>query len=269
MDKLIFLDIDGTIIMPRQAPSQATIDAIRTVRANGHKVFLSTGRLESGIPEQVRSIGFDGGIYSAGGRAVVQGTEILNHPMPPELVQRVTEALQVRNMFFSLECASGVYLGADEHSFFTTVYRAASIFKKDLNALNRAQKPENDPVYKIMFWAKKKTQVERLAQHLHPSARTICYPNMVPNGHFLCGEISCWDANKGAALKRICQYLDKSSTDCIAFGDSMNDVEILQAAGIGIAMGNAEDCVKELSNQVCERCDEDGVAKALARLGLI
>ena len=269
MGKLIFFDIDGTIAMPGTKPSAAAVHAIRAVRSNGHKVFLSTGRLETAIAEDIRSIGFDGGIYSAGGRVVVQGTEILNHPMPFELVQRVMGALQERNMFFFLECASGIYLCADVGAFSAAVYKMVSIFRKDLHAMSWAQKPENDPVYKIVFLAKNKKQAEQLARHLRPYARTICFATMIPNGLLASGEISCQDIDKGTALNHICRYLDVSPADCIAFGDSMNDAEILQAAGIGVAMGNAEACVKEIADQVCGRCEDDGLAKALADMGLI
>lgn len=269
MGKLIFFDIDGTIAMPGAKPSAAAVHAIRAARDNGHKAFLSTGRLETAVAGDVRSIGFDGGIYSAGGRVVVHGTEILNRPMPAELVRRVMEALQERNMFFFLECASGIYLCADAGAFSAAVYKMVSTFRKDLRAMNWAQKPENDPVYKIVFLARNKKQAERLAWHLRSSARTICFASMIPNGLLASGEISCLDVDKGTALNRICQYLDVSPADCIAFGDSMNDAEILRAAGIGVAMGNAEACVKELADQVCGRCEEDGLAKALADMGLI
>ena len=59
-----------------------------------------------------------------------------------------------------------------------------------------------------------------------------------------------------------------AAEDTIAFGDSMNDAEILRAAGTGVAMGNAGGGVKKLAGQICERWDEDGIAKALTRMGL-
>lgn len=269
MGKLIFFDVDGTIAMPGAKPSAATVHAIRAVRDNGHKVFLSTGRLETAVAEDIRSIGFDGGIYSAGGRVVVQGAEIFNHPMPNELVQRVMEALQERNMFFFVECASGVYLCADIGVFPAAVYKMVSTFRKDLHAMNWAQKPKNDPVYKIVFLAKNKRQAEQLARRLRPSARTICLASMIPSGLLASGEISCQDIDKGTALNLVCRYLDVSPADCVAFGDSMNDAEILRAAGTGVAMGNAEASVKEIADRVCGRCEEDGLAKALADMGLL
>lgn len=83
------------------------------------------------------------------------------------------------------------------------------------------------------------------------------------------GEISDASINKGTALRRVCDHLNVTSDDAIAFGDSMNDAEILRAAGTGIAMGNAEEAVKKFADQVCERWDEDGIAKTLTRMGLI
>ena len=75
--------------------------------------------------------------------------------------------------------------------------------------------------------------------------------------------------NKGLALRKICAYYGMETSQCIAFGDSMNDAEILSAAGIGIAMADSEECVKSFADDICGTCAEDGVAKALVRLGLI
>ena len=71
MPKLLFFDIDGTLCMPGKAPSPRTVEAIQKARANGHKVFLSTGRNITGIPKAVNDIGFDGYITNAGACAQV------------------------------------------------------------------------------------------------------------------------------------------------------------------------------------------------------
>lgn len=269
MSKLIFFDIDGTIIAPGQVPSQSTIEAIQSARANGHKVFLSTGRREADVPENVRSIGFDGGIYSAGGRVVVDGIERLNHPMPVHLVQQVIDIMREWNLYFILESASGTYVGAKDQTFPSAIKQMICILEAELDVINQKRMPERDDIYKIVFLAESKTQAEHLIQKLNSVAKIVCFGSLFPDYLAVIGEISDRNTDKGTALTCICQCLGADLADCIAFGDSMNDAEILQAAGIGIAMGNAEERVKELADQVCERCNEDGIAKALVRLGLI
>lgn len=277
MGKLIFLDVDGTIIIPKQPPSKRTVAAIRAARSNGHKVFLSTGRVENDVVENVRAIGFDGGIYSAGGRAVLNGTEILNHPMSAELVQRVTELMDECNMLFMMESTSGTYvlkngmltqINVDQ---FYTSGEPQRIMDERRRGIGPKWMPayKDIPVYKIEFLARSKDQVEWLGKQLGSTAKVVCFDDLIPGLTLIFGEVSDWSINKGAALNSICRYLNATPEDCIAFGDSMNDTEILQAAGLGIAMENSEAAVKEIADQICERCEEDGVAKALERMKLI
>ena len=89
------------------------------------------------------------------------------------------------------------------------------------------------------------------------------------DGCWIPGEISDASVNKGTALHRVCDFLKISPNDTIAFGDSMNDAEILRVAGTGVAMGNAAEAVKKIADQVCERWDEDGIARTLVRMGFI
>lgn len=78
MGKLIFLDIDGTITMPGRPPSSVVVKAIRQARRNGHMVFLNTGRAICNVDASIADIGFDGGIYHAGGWVFVGDREIIN-----------------------------------------------------------------------------------------------------------------------------------------------------------------------------------------------
>ena len=75
--------------------------------------------------------------------------------------------------------------------------------------------------------------------------------------------------SKGKALRHILQEVHLSLEDCIAFGDGFNDLEILEVAGLGIAMGNAQKSVKDKAKDVCSSVQENGVAKKLVELGYI
>lgn len=268
MSKLIFLDVDGTIAMPDALPGRRTVEAIRAARANGHKVFLSTGRLEAYVDEAVREIGFDGGIYSAGGRVVAGGNVISDRPMPPDLVRRITDALTEENMPYLVENAQGVCT-ADGRVLRSIGGLKRAYFDGLIPRKEGARSYDENSVYKILFHAAGTAQAESLKENLAAAAKVVLFPNLAPELPVIPGEVSRWDIHKGTALRSVCQYLKADLSDCIAFGDSMNDAEIIRAAGIGIAMGNAEACVKEIADQICESCEEDGIAKALARMNLI
>lgn len=89
MSKLVFFDIDGTLAHPGDSPTPATVAAIRQLRTNGHKAFLSTGRTMDSIPGPVAEIGFDGGIFSSGAVVMCGDQIIAQHFMPDDLVQRI------------------------------------------------------------------------------------------------------------------------------------------------------------------------------------
>ena len=277
MRKLIFLDIDGTILPPGQRPSHVTVEAICAARSNGHKVFVSTGRVETGVTDHVQAIGFDGGIYSAGGRAVVNGVEILNRPMPIELVQQVIDIMERCNSAYMLEAVDGIYIVKDGALSCVDMeeFDASREFRRILEERRLSQKPKwaaelrMHPVYKIDFLTESKAQADLLGEQLGRAAKVVRFDVLASDIPLTFGEVSDWSINKGMALECVCRYLGAEPADCIAFGDSMNDAEILQAAGIGVAMANSEAGVKEIADQVCERCEENGVAKALARMGLI
>ncbi len=73
-------------------------------------------------------------------------------------------------------------------------------------------------------------------------------------------------ANKGAALERLCGLLGLDKSESIAFGDDTNGISMLRAAGMGVAMGNGKDAVKEAADMVTLSNDEAGLAKALEKL---
>lgn len=83
-----------------------------------------------------------------------------------------------------------------------------------------------------------------------------------------CMEITHRDADKGRGLEEICRILDIPEECVMALGDSGNDVAMLRRAGLGVAMGNAPEFVKEAADAVTDRYDEDGAAKAIERWAL-
>lgn len=269
--RLLFFDIDGTLAMPGENPGADTVRAIRAARTNGYPVFLSTGRTEDTVPPAVRDIGFDGGIYSAGGRVVADGTVLAERTMPLEMSGAIIQAMQSEHLTFTVETATGNFRYGVIPAAAANQSGANSEFLRVLKIPDMIPLEEyrGEPAYKISFMAESQATIDGLARRLPTAVKLVQFGNLTSGFPVIVGEISDRRIHKGLALEELCAHYGASAADSIAFGDSMNDVEMLLAAGIGIAMGNAEEAVKALADQVCESCREDGVAKALIRLGMV
>lgn len=255
--KLLFFDIDGTLARPGRPPSRPVVDAIRAARANGHLTFLSTGRPSYLVPPEIDAIGFDGYIYSVGGRVLAGGDVLFDRTMPEELSRMALDAIREAGLFYTLECADCGFRNVPP------------LIQRLMPDALPAESYRGEPIYKISFFSPSPKAVDRLRRRLDDRVKLVYFGSMLKEVPFSSGEISDPGIDKGGALRLLCRHYGASPADCVAFGDSMNDAEILESAGLGVAMGNADAEVKRLADQVCESCEEDGVAKALARLGLI
>ena len=271
MRKLLFFDIDGTLCMPGEAPSQATVEAIRAARANGHLAFLSTGRSVFSIPEQVRAIGFDGVIASAGAHAEVNGEVILDDPMDPDLCREVQEVLAAQDAAYVLECYGANFSDMERVRCWPGYHeRLEAFFEVVCETLHirDASEYRGEPCYKLCFFAQDAGRMEKLHEALDSRFSFVFFDNLFPGLDAICGELNRHEVDKGRALEAICRRLGQTPADAIAFGDSANDLAMLRAAGLGIAMENGQEAVKRAADAVCPSCAADGVARTLAAMGL-
>ena len=276
MKKLLFFDIDGTLAYPQQEPAASTVEAIRQSRYNGHMAFISTGRTIDSIPGAVSRIGFDGGIFSAGGQVAIGEKVLYRFHMEDSLLQKLLARLRSMPVFYALETADGRFHSenADE------ILRLADLSGISENAMkltheilfDPGMRPMSEyggqPVFKIAYHCPKGAARTQLSAELAGLAKLVDYDNLLELPISV-GEISDPGVNKGNAIRALCLHLGMTTADCIAFGDSMNDAEMLRTAGVGVAMGNAPEHVQALSDLVCDRCACDGIAKALKKLHLI
>ena len=274
--KLIFLDIDGTLIAPRTAPTPSVTQAIRQARANGHLVFLCTGRNLPIIGADILDIGFDGIIASAGAYVEVGGEVLLDQLMPETLVQECLTVFHERGIFCRLETAEGVYF--DERM--EELLRAATPdprnselvrMQQEVRSFLSVRSYEEYPrqgAYKMCFVSTSLETIREAQGALGDRFEFVIHP-FASSASCFNGEIIPRWIGKGSALELVCRHFGAVVRDAIAFGDSMNDAAMLERAGVAVAMGHACEELKAMADIVCEDARHDGVAQEFRRMGLI
>ena len=272
--KLIFLDIDGTLTPAgTNVPPDSALEAIRSARARGHKVFLCTGR-NYGMLSPLLAYGFDGLIGSAGGYIECGGEIVYDCPMTEEQRVRVMDAFQRSGVFRTVECKQHTYTDEGFKEFLRTTSGGGGSellrWREQLES-NLGIRPmgeyQGEPVYKVIFMSPDLERLEAPMAELEKEF-SFCMEDNRKNGVFN-GELINRKFNKGMAVRRVSDHLGVPLEDAIAFGDSMNDREMLETAGLGICMGNGAPALREIAREVCPPLDEDGLYRAFEAHGLL
>lgn len=274
--KLIFLDIDGTLILGLTAPSARTVEAVRGARANGHRVFLCTGRNMPIIGEDILEVGFDGIIASAGSHVEAEGRVLFDSIQPEETIQECLAVFHVQGMYCRIETCEGIYTDPEMEALLRTakpdqgnseLIRMQKEIEAGIPIRPYGEYPHNG-AYKICFTSRDLASIERTKAVLEDR---FVYAVHAYGGSTACfnGEIIPRGIDKGKGMEIICRYYNADLRDTVAFGDSMNDLEMMRTAGVSVAMGNACETLKEMADSICESVGEDGIYHEFRRRGLM
>ena len=273
--KLIFLDIDGTLVRPgTNVPPPSALEAVRGARQRGHKVFLCTGR-NYGMLSPLLQYGFDGLVGSAGGYIECGGRVIYDCPMTEGQRERVLDVFARSGVFRTVESRDHAYTDEGLKDF---LGRSAGLsgssellrWQEQLES-NLGIRPmsayRGEPIYKVVFMS---PGMERLQE---PMAELegefdFCIQDGDAQG-MINGELINRKFSKGRAVRRLSEYLNIPLEDTVAFGDSMNDLDMLETAGLGICMGNGSEALKRAAREVCPPVEEDGLYRAFTAHGLL
>ena len=275
--RLVFLDVDGTLVDHHQHLAPSVPEAVRRARANGHLVHLCTGRSRREIPATVAGIGFDGAV-TAGGGFVEAGDELVqSFTMPPAAVDELVAFFDANGIEYNLQGFDDVHTSPGLLERVRPLFEGDIARERDASAARDMKQLEASMAYrgpapregiaKATFFGTDTGTFARvrdgLGERFHVITGTIPYLGEAG------GEVSLPGVHKGAAIARLAEHLGASMADTIGIGDSHNDLEMLQMCGVGIAMGNADDTVKSYADEVTASVSDDGVWHAFARHGLL
>lgn len=278
--KLIFLDIDGTLTKPGEnTPPASAVDAIAKARQNGHKVFLCTGRNPDMLKPLLR-YQFDGYISCAGGYVAVgeDYSEVLyDHPMTDSQRDTALTALHNQGVFCTIEAYGGSWGDENLGDFLSSQGEGNSELERWRKALagNLGIKPMKDydgsPIYKVVIMCQKMEQLDEAKSALGDGFSFVVQDVKIGGSSSTCinGEIMDKAFNKGLGVRLIAEKFGVPISETIGFGDSMNDLEMIQTVGYSVCMANGSEKLKSLSDKVCPSVSDDGLAKAFAELKLV
>lgn len=273
--KAVFVDVDGTLLDENAQVPESAGRAIRRARENGHLVFLSTGRCRGQIWKAVRDIGFDGMVGSAG--AFVQvGERVVSHRgFTTEDVGHIQHFFHAHGTGFYLEASDRVFadpdtvtrlhaqmFGAAASSEVADEMRGGPLeFLYTIEGLDRV----DELILKVMYFDSD-LPLDAVADEFAPTLQIV--PASTDLLGPRAGEMMLAGITKATGMRDAIEHLGIGLPDTIALGDSYNDIEMLEAAGVGIAMGNAPSAVAASADEHTAPPQEDGVWLAFERHGL-
>lgn len=270
--KLVALDLDGTLFDNNSRISERNLTAIRSITDKGIHVVISTGRPFEGIPfDQIKGTGINYAI-TANGSGIYEistGKCLYENAMDEELVTPILNFLLTRDIHMD------AFIGGKGYTPIQCVETAQKLtVPSSIKNYIITTRTRLDNI--LQFIHENQLKVQKMTLNFYPAAdgtlidRETVRKFLVSNPSIttVCGgynnlEFTRADANKGVGLRKLAEILGVNPDATMAIGDTENDLAIIEAAGIGVAMGNATDAVKARADYVTTTNTKDGVAAAI------
>lgn len=269
--KVIFLDVDGTMVDANGQIPDSTREAIRLANRNGHKMVICTGRSRFQIYDELLELGFSGIVGAAGAFVIADGEEIYHAYIDAEHRKSSYQYLEEHGFLYCYQANHGIVLNQKNCDGIMQIYQdmgmSESRLKRLIGKMQLTEEPWKNEYNEKIIYYNAPYCVNQVHTDLEPYFDAVA--SSLDGMDEYAGEIGINGINKATGMEIYLKQIGMKREDCIAIGDGPNDLQMMKYAGIGIAMGNAREEVKQQADMVTEGIGEDGLYKAFAQLTLI
>lgn len=256
MIKAVFFDIDGTLLSHEYGNvPNSTRNALRCLKEKGMKIFAATGRHMLELKDlPVRDLPFDGYV-TLNGQLCLDADKSLLYDVSIERtdVEKMLSVFEQKKVPIMIIELNKMYINFINDTV-RMAQEAISTPVPDIGIYT------GDKIYQFIVFGDRE-QVQKLVEQIRNCKMNGWNPyafDVIPKR-----------GGKVAGIQKMLAYHHIGQDEIIAFGDGDNDIHMLQYAGIGIAMGNADKAVKEQADYITAGVDEDGIQKALEQYGIL
>ena len=279
MSKIIFLDVDGTLIDYEAKLPASAAKAVDMARANGHKVYICTGCSKAEI-EQRNLCELDGMIGGNGAYVEDHGHVVMHQGLSKEDVKHIVDWCNERHLGFYLEANSGMY--CNDYMLEQgpeTMIKYAQGKGADLSKAKESSKKFRDGFIHLQGEDLYRDDVNKISfilssyqDHLDSQKE---FPHLIANTWggkgdvALYGDLGPTGITKRHAIEVLLDYLGADQKDTISFGDAKIDLSMFECCDYNVAMGNGGKEIKEAADYITTDVNDDGLYNAFRYLNLI
>ncbi len=267
--KLAAMDVDGTLIGKNKILTKRTKDALTAAAARGIHLVVASGRAFQAVPEELIRISGMEYVITSNGSSIFRLSDrrrIFKRDMTSEQIERLLDFYRdytcpMEAFICGVPYTSKIYFDHPEQfgagAMSAEYVRTTRHPVPDMPDFVRTHRDEIEGINFIVHDMELKAEMRRRLESLEGLYVTSSVPRYI--------EISHGSVCKRSALEWLAGELDVSREQIAAFGDGENDLEMIQYAGFGVAMGNAVPILKQAADVVAPPCGADGVAQVLER----
>lgn len=260
MRKAVFFDIDGTILDEHNYIPMSTAEGIHKLQMAGNYAFLCTGRSRAFVKnESLLSIGFDGIVSGCGTMIEFQNKVIYYRKIGHDQIKKTITFLKEHRVAAIMEGRFKLYLDQEDFGNDMYIARLRQEVGREMAPITGS---ESEWEVSKFSCATEHADLEAVKKGLEKDYDLLIHDipvmEIVPKG-----------CSKGTGILKVCEHLGITAEDTYAFGDSVNDLPMFEVAGCSVAMGNANDRVKQKADFVTKALHDDGIYYALEYFKLL